>query len=197
MNRADYRLLVQNEVDDQSTTAAAVINNSIRETYQEVIDEAASYLSGPVAEEVVVTSATVTPTYTFDVITSIHYKSSDTWRELPRLSEQQYTDYLNDTGTEPQGYVLRGNTIILTGSPTSGTIRIQGVPIKNELDDDTETSLIPDRYSRVIVLGATYRFKAYEDNPAAENYFAWYSQAKQKMLQQLSAKAPVLKPSLY
>lgn len=195
--RADYRLSVQNEVDDQSTTAATVINNAIRETYQEVIEDAAPYVVGPTVEEVAVTSATVSPTTNYEEITTVHYKNSDLWDSLTPMTEKQFTDYLNDTSSEPVGYVVRGNNIILTGAPTAGTLRIQGVSIKNELDDDTETSLIPDRFSRVIVLGATYRFKAYEDNPAATEYFQWYMQARQKMMQQLTTKAPIINPTLY
>jgi len=197
-NRADYRTAVQNEVDDSSTSAISVINNAIRETYQEVAADISPYVTGDVKEEVAVTSATVTPTNSYEQITDVRYKSSSTWGFLEQVTEEEFADTeLNYTGSTPSKYMVRGNTIILNGSPTTGTLRIQGTVVKVELDDDVKVSIVPDRFSRVVILGSVYRFKAYEDNPAAENYSLWYQQAKIDMLLQLATKSPIIKPPLY
>jgi hypothetical protein len=195
--RIDYKTLVQKEVDDESAGNETLILNMIRETYQEVVAEIAPYINGFETEDVAVTSATVTPTKSWEEIKTVHYlpAGGTTWMELGRVREEDYD--INDTTTVPSKYLIRGNTIILIGSPTSGSIRIKGMEVIPELDDDAEVSIIPDRFSRVIVLGAVYRFLGYEKDPAAENYFVWYQQAKQNMLQQLTTKAPVIRPSLY
>lgn len=199
--RATYRTLIQGEVDDTSTASTTVVNNAIREGYQELISEIFPYIVGDTSEEKAVTSSTVTPVSTYSKITSIHYKSvgGTTWgKPLERITEKEYLDkFLDDTTTTPTRYLQRGNNIILVGSPTSGTLRIQGEVIFAELDDDTEVSLLPDRFSRVLVLFGIYRFKAYEDNPAANEYLSFYLDAKRTMLQQLNIKAQPIRPKLF
>jgi hypothetical protein len=198
--RATYRAKIQNEVDDTSSAAVTIINQAIQEVYSEIAQEIAPFVTGPTSEEIAVTSATVTPTYTYEEIQGVHYKSagSTNWSELERITEKDYLEnHLNDTGTEPQYYLIRDDTIVLNGAPTSGTLRVQGVKVFDELDDELTVSIIPDRYTNVLVLGCIYRFLGYEKDPASENYRAWYEIARNRMLQQLGSRAPIIKPKLY
>jgi hypothetical protein len=191
--RVTYKTEVQKEVDDTSTTNVTLINNIIRDIYQEIAIEIAPYINGEESEDVTVTSATITPTKSWQEIRKVYYKATNTWEELSRVKVLD----LNDTGTSPSEYSIRGNTIVLNGSPTSGTVRVSGIEVVAELDDDSEVSIIPDRYSRVVNLGCVARFLGYEKDPAAAEYFSWYLQAKRAMLDQLINKTEVLRPPLY
>jgi hypothetical protein len=62
---------------------------------------------------------------------------------------------------------------------------------------NSDASLIPDRYSKVVKDGAVYRFKAYEDSPAAENYRQWFYDGLRDMVLDLSNAEPIFKPKLY
>lgn len=197
MTRADYLTKVQNEVDDTSTASANVIKEAITEIYDELMEEIKPFITGEASEEISVTSATCTPTNSYEQISSVYYKESSTWTKLERVSEVEFATHLNDTQTTPEVYVVRGNTVVLNGVPTSGTLRVQGVVEITRLSTDVATSSLPDRYTRVLVLGAVYRFLGYEKDPASENYKAWYEQAKAQMLARLAAKAPTINPQLY
>jgi hypothetical protein len=45
--------------------------------------------------------------------------------------------------------------------------------------------------------GAVYRFKAYEESPAAENYRQWFYDGLRDMVLDLSNAEPIFKPKLY
>jgi hypothetical protein len=191
--RADYRGLIQKEVDDTSTTNIPLINNIIREVYQEVASE---IFVGDTYEEITVTGETITPTKTYQQIDGVHFKTDGDYYQLRRITEQDYQEHINDTPSTPLDYIVRGDTLFVPGAST-GTLRIQGVEVMEELDDDTTVSIVPARFSRVIILGGIYRFLGYEKDPAAENYRGWYEKAKRDMLQQLGVKGEVITPTLY
>ena len=165
MTRADYRLKVQNEVDDTSSGASSVINEAIREIYAEIASEISPFVTGQTSETVAVTSNVVTLSGNYMTISAVHYTESGTYDEISIVSEDELLAEINYTGTTPTKCVIRGNTIVLNGLPTTGTLRVQGITAPAEMTDDTVVSIVPDRYARVIVLGACYRFFGYEKGP--------------------------------
>lgn len=199
-NRNTYRLAIQKEVDDTSTTNVSLINNIIADIYQELASELNPLIVGEQEETVAVTSGTVTPAEIYQTISGVHYKSASStiWDKLDRITEKEYLkNHVNDTTGDPRVYLMRDDEIILTPPPTSGTLRIQGLRIVDELNDDTTTSIIPDRYSRAMILGCIARFLGYEKDPASVEYYQWYQIAKQDMLNQLQTRAEIILPSLY
>lgn len=201
--RADYRTLIQNEVDDTSTAGENVINNIIREIYQEVVRVCNPYISSDTSETATATAGTgtFTPTNTFSHIRKVLYKqaSSDDYMDLSPIGREDYFDnHINDSNGVPMYYHIDGANVVVSPPPAdAGTLMIDGSIQVDELDDDVTVSLVPDDFSRVIVLGSVGRFLAYEKDPAATEYMAMYAQAKADMLGQLATKGETVRPKLY
>lgn len=78
--------------------------------------------------------------------------------------------------------------------------------VQDELTGST-ASVIPDRFTRVLLMGAIARFKAYEGLPDANEYYklfkgSFYGQGRLdgalgEMLMELSAKQPKPRPKLF
>ena len=203
MTRYDYIVLAQKEVNDSSTSSYEVFQNIVREIYQEVVREAAPYVTGSVSETLaaIVGTSGYTPTNSYTDIQAVHYKDPNTsdYNELEQITEEDYlSNHVNDSNSTPTKWLLRGGDVVVAPPPSSaGTIRIQGVVRSNELDDDAEVSIIPDDFSRVIVLGAVYRFLAHEKDIGARDYYNWYLTAKREMIRELATRTRPIKPTLY
>lgn len=194
---ASYTLKVQQEVDDTSTSAKAVIEQRIKETYQDILLTTRKYLVSSVTTDRIATPSTAVYTPSeFEEIT-LHYKETDSdWVELKPISEREYLDrYLNDEAGTPHSYFLNDGNYQLVPAPlNAGTIKETIMPITPVL---STSSIIPERYTNVVILGATYRFKAYEDNPSTNVYKNWYEQAKHNMELDLATRTKIIQPKLY
>jgi len=194
---ASYTLKVQQEVDDTSTSAKAVIEQRLKETYQDILLTTRKYLVSSVTTDVTATAGTAVYTPSeFEEIT-LHYKETDSdWVELKPISEREYLDnYINDESGTPHSYFLNDGNYQLVPAPlNAGTIKETIMPVTAELTTD---SIIPDRFTNVMILGATYRFKAYEDNPSTNVYKNWYEQAKHDMELDLATRTKIIQPKLY
>ena len=176
---ATYTVLVQNEVDDTSTRAKNVIEQAIKDTYQEILNYTVEYLVGTTEEDV---TATIDQRYistanTYQDIKNVLYKSasSDTYNYLTRISEQDYykTEINRDSST-PLHYYVNGTKIYFNvPCIDAGTVRVSGVEVQDELSGST-VSVIPDRFTQVLVKGAVAHFKAYEGVQDAREYFKIY-----------------------
>lgn len=179
MNLATYTQLVQNEVDDTSTRAKNIIERAVKDTYQEILLFTLEYLVGTTEEDVTATADQryVTPTTSFQDIKGILYKSEDSnyYNALESINEQDYYNlYVNFDSSVPRRYYLKANSIYFDVAPQSaGTVKVVGVEVQDELEGTT-TSIIPDKHTQVIVLGAIARFKAYEGLQDAREYYKLY-----------------------
>lgn len=207
-----YRTMVQNEVGDVSARAQNVIDRALQDTYQVILLHTAKYLINPVEEDVTASTANrfVTPTNTYTEFQHILYKAvgDDNFRELKPIKEETYySHWVNSDAAEPTGYYLKGNVVYFNTTPTTaGTVRISGLEAQDELSGST-VSVIPDRFTRVLVLGAIGRFKSYEGTPDASEYLkqfkgSFWGQGRidgalGEMLMELSTKRRVIKPTFY
>jgi hypothetical protein len=189
MQIADYRTIIQARVDDTSASASTVIDRSIKATYQEILKRVGQYLLGSstTTQASVVGTADYTPT-AFMFMKDVQYKESGDYTQLKKISMEEYlANHLNDGTGTPVNYVLNGLQVRLSPTPdVAGTIRYEYIPVEDELTG-AEVSLIPDRYEDAMIMGACYRFFAYDDNPKSTEYFQWYQQALLNMVQDLSA----------
>jgi hypothetical protein len=196
---ATYTAIVQNEVDDTSTSAKVVIEQDIKEVYQEVLLQAGRYLvsSATYSTTAVAGTAQYTPTEYTDIL-SVHYKSAggSVFDKLSQISEDEFLTYhLNDTSSVPTHFYEKAGTINLVPAPSdAGTVRVQYIPVSAEL---TNVSIIPDRFTNVIKYGASYKFLAYDKDPATTDYWGFYQQALQNMILELSTKTQIIKPKIY
>jgi hypothetical protein len=60
------------------------------------------------------------------------------------------------------------------------------VPVTSELVNAVDISLIPDRFTNVVKLGASYKYFAFDDNPKAVEYKNLYEEALRNMILQLA-----------
>ncbi len=179
MNLADYTVLVQNECDDTSTRAKNVIEQAIKDTYQEILNYTVEYLVGTTEEDVTATADQryISPSNTYQDIKNVLYKSvgNSNYNVLARISEKEYYNLkVNlDSGT-PLKYYLNGSKIYFDIAPVdAGTVKINGVEVQDELTGST-VSVIPDRFTQVVVKGSVAHFKAYEGLQDAREYFKIY-----------------------
>jgi hypothetical protein len=174
-----YTALCQNEVDDTSTRAKNVIERAVKDAYQEILNFNVEYLVGTTEEDITATASQryVTPTNTYQDIKEVLYKPAggSNFDYLRRMEQREYyqIDINRETGT-PRSYYLNGNNIYFDIAPSdAGTVRVSGVEVQDELSGSTE-SIIPDRFSQVVVKGAVAHFKAYEGLQDAREYFKIY-----------------------
>lgn len=169
-----YRAFVQNEVQDFSARAQSIIDRALSDAYQEILSYTAKWLVGT-SEETQTGSTSVryvTPT-AFMQITDVQWKDAgDTdYRQLNPIEEREYLQkHVNaDTG-RPNFWYVKGSKIYFERIPdTAGTAFITYIPVQDELTGD-EVSLLPDRFTQVIVLGAIARYKAYLGLSDAREY---------------------------
>lgn len=195
-----YTDLVQVEVDDTSTSTEGLLQEFIKEIYQEIMAFAAKYLATSTTADTVVTigDATHVPTNEFYDILTVHYQqeTSDNFNLLRQTTRENYLEsHINDDDGTPTQYFIEGNTVHLIPAPIdAGTLRVTSIDIQPEL---STTSIIPDRFTRVVVLGATWRYKAWDDNPAATEYERYYKDAFKMMLDELTTKTKMVQPALF
>jgi hypothetical protein len=202
MNLESYTTLVQNETGDQSNTGKTQCEQSIKEIYQEFLREAYKWLIGSSSEDTTVTSGTAlyTPS-SFTSIVGTYYKSttSDTWCKLAPISEQEYLDYhQNDVDSTPRYYFVQGTKVQLVPAPNeAGTMRVVYMPLIPELETGV-TSLVPDRFTDVIRMGASWKKLSFDNDPRAENYLSFYMSAKRNAILELTNRQEeTLRPRLF
>lgn len=199
---SSYTTIVQNEIDDTSSGAVAIVQQYIKETYQEIIRRVGKYLVAPTIEDVTVSisDGTYTPTTIWMELIGVYYKSAGgtNFSELREISQQEYRDtYQNMTDGQPTYFVQEGLGIRIVPSPSdAGTLRTISIAVQEELTG-VVTSIIPDRYEHVVKYGASYKYKAFDDNPAAVEFERYYRLGLAEMEQELSSRTVVKKPKLF
>lgn len=202
-----YIQLIQKEVDDTSNGAAAVIGQYVTDTYAEVMRYVGQYLQSSISEEdVAVLDQTAYPTVSdASVIHQVAYKpaSSQNFRILQQISLEDYKDgYINRPAAIPVVWYLDGDTVNVAPRPNateagSGRIRKVYTPNITELTAG-QTSILPDRYTKTIVRGATAKFKAWENNlSAAALYESLFQQAIHEAVGDLSNRSRPLSPKFF
>lgn len=198
---ATYTTMVQNEVDDTSSGSITIIHQYIKETYQEIIRRVGKYLIAPTIEDTVVTisDGTYTPTTNWMELIGAYYKSAGgtNFSELREISQEEYRDtYQNMTDGQPTYFVQEGLGIRIVPSPSdAGTLRTISIAVQDELT--TQTSIIPGRFDHVIKDGASYKYKAFDDNPAATEFERFYLKGLSEMEQELATRTATMKPKLF
>lgn len=197
---ATYTTIVQNEVDDTSSGSITIIHQYIKEAYQEIIRRVGKYLIAPTIEDTVVTisDGTYTPTTNWMELIGAYYKSDGgtNFSELREISQEEYRDtYQNMTDGQPTYFVQEGLGIRIVPSPSdAGTLRTISIAVQVDVNG---TSIIPDRYDNVIKYGAAYKYKAFDDNPAATEFERFYLKGLSEMEQELASRTKVMKPKLF
>lgn len=193
---SEYTNLVAAEVDDNSSEASAVIVQALKECYQEILEQVDGFIEAISSEEI----ATVigTESYTppaFTEIYNVFYKDSGDYSELKRLDLKEFLSHLNDANGTPTGYFVDGLTVKVAPAPVAvGTLKVYYRARPAEL---TATSLIPDKYTSVIKDGAIWRYYAYDNNPAANDYLSYYQNGIRRMQQELVTISKLPRPKLF
>ena len=195
-NLTSYTTKVQADVDDRSASAQVVIQRSLQAIYQQVIQKVGRYLLGTstYTASTVAGTADYTPT-DFMQIENVAY-SDGTYKDLKEMTMKEYLDnHLNDSNGTPTHYILNGLQVKLWPTPDAiGTLRVDYVPVEAPLG--AGDSIIPDRYSNVIVIGADYMFFAYDSDPKAVDYKGLFEEALRAMTQELATRGKIPRPSL-
>lgn len=196
-----YTTIVQSEVDDTSARAQTVIERSLKDAYQEILKHVSRYLVGTDTYSVTATpgSQEYTPTAFYETVRSLWKNASETnFRTLQEISEAEAIEqHYNDANGTPQFYYRNAQNVILVPTPdNAGTLEVVLVPVQSELEGST-VSIIPDRYTNVIVLGAVARFKMYEGVSEAVDYQAKYTASLQDMKKELAAQFTPVKPKFF
>lgn len=171
----DYTKIVQDSVDDYSSRAGNVIEQQIKEKYQEILRYTAKWLVGT-SQEVLTASTSVryvTPSEFFQ-IKDVQYKTDNDYTQLTPIEEYDYLQKVNADAGTPTGWYVEGQKIYFDKIPNSaGSVLVTYIPAPEELVGTT-TSLIPSRFTDVLVTGAIAGFKAYERLPDAREYESTY-----------------------
>jgi len=195
-----YTTLVQTEIDDASTGALPLVQQYIREIYQEILRKVGKSLIASTTTDTVVTplTATYTPTTEPMEIVSVFYHNADNtdFSKLSEITEDEYLDnWINADAGTPTLYYKKGLSVSLVPAPVdAGTLRMVTIDVQPEL---TTTSIIPERYQQVVKNGATYKYKAWDDNPAATEFEGYYRRQLRDMEMELDTKSGILKPSFF
>lgn len=207
-----YRALVQNEVGDLSARAQNVIDRAVQDVYQEILSFTAKYLINSTEEDITASTSNryVTPTNTYSEFQNVLYhNATDTnfYKLKPITEDEYYARHVNSATSDPTCYYLKGNLIYFDVVPsTAGTVKVAGIKVQAELTG-AEVSLIPDRFTGVLVTGAIARFKAYEGTPDASEYQKMYkgsfwgqgriSGLLDEMIRELSVKRRIIRPKFF
>lgn len=206
-----YTEKVQREVDNFSNTAKLVIEQTIRDTYNEILSHTHSYLVGIQDTTVhIEVGYRVIDVPGFYRVEKIRFKpDGDTqYRPLEKLDHDEYMRReVSSTQKEPVRWYVTGKKIALD-VPTSipGDIYIEYYPRQSQLDGSI-ASVIPDDFTHVVLLGSIARFKAYEQLPDASEYYKQYKGsygtmgvvggALRQMMKELAASRPIGKLRLF
>jgi len=193
-----YTTMVQNEVDDTSSSAKVVIQNNIKEIYQEILRLVGQHLIGTETETLTLTVGTraYTPSDFIEIYSVHHRDGTDDWKELIEMDKEEYLsrDVNAENGT-PTKYFINGLKIELDRpSDKAGSLRVEEMVVPSIVNG---ASVIPSRFNNVVKLGACYRFFAYEKGAESENYYQWYQVALRDMMLELSTRNPQVQPTLY
>lgn len=172
----DYKQIVQDSVDDYSARAGNVIEQQIKEKYQEILRYTARWLVGTEQEILTPTSRYVTPSG-FMQIVDVQWKSTlDTdYTQLDIMDEKEYLkENVNTEAGRPSKWYLNGQKIYFDKEPEAGVALVTFIPVQAELVG-TQVSIIPDRFTDVLATGAIAGFKAYERLPDAREYESQFS----------------------
>lgn len=196
-----YSTIVQAEVDDTSSRAITVIERGLKDTYQEVLKHVAPYLVGTDTYSVTASAGTqeYTPTAFYDLVRVLWKNDTESsFNVLQEISEEEAIEkWYNSENGRPIHYYRNAQNIILVPTPdNAGTLEVVYVPVQSELEGST-VSIIPDRYTNVIVLGAIARFKMYEGVQEAVEYQAKYAASLQDMKKELATQIMPLKPTFF
>lgn len=196
-----YSTIVQAEVDDTSARAQTVIERGLKDTYQEVLKHVSRFLVGTDTYSVTASAGTqeYTPTAFYETVRALWKNASETnFRVLQEISEAEAIEqHYNEANGTPQYYYRNAQNVILVPTPdNAGTLEVVYVPVQSELEGST-VSIIPDRYTNVIILGAIARFKMYEGVSEAIEYQAKYAASLQDMKKELAAQFTPVKPKFF
>ena len=200
--RANYLAIVQAEIDDTSTGVVGLLNENISETYQDILVDTNQWIT-PFEEQTitcVVGQKAYTPTSKYTDILSVYYRNgADDWIKLEQISMKDYFAlHVNDANSDPKYFYENAGTVNIVSPPqTAGEILVFYVPLPDELTIDTSVSIIPDKYTEVVKLGASYKYLAYDKDPAAVDYNRMYVGAKDRMIEELSTTTLQEQPPLY
>lgn len=198
-NLTTYTAIVQAEVDDTSARAQTVIERSIKDTYQEILKHCGKFLVGTDTYSTTAVAGTqeYTPTAFYDIVRALWHDSGVTdFNVLKQISEEEAIEkyYNSDNGT-PSMYYQNANNVILVVTPdNAGTLEVVLVPVQDDISA-SNTSLVPDRYTNVLILGAVSRFKMYEGVSEAVDYQAKYAASLQDMKKELGSRFDIIQPS--
>jgi hypothetical protein len=201
MTISDYKTLIQNEADDTSSRASAIIERAIKDVYQEIIRYCIEGLVSTSEEDITATIGTseYTPSAFLD-IKKVLWKPTNTtnYSILPQVKDEEYYNkFINRDNSTPAYYSINGNKIRLMPTPDeAGTLKVVYWAVQPELIG-SQVSIIPDRFTNTMVLGSLARFMAYERLPDADNYKADYQQAIAEMIRELGTKGENLKINIY
>lgn len=195
-----YTNIVQAEVDDTSARAQTVIERAIKDTYQEILKHVSRYLVGTDTYSVTASAGTqeYTPTNFYETVRVLWKNATETnFRVLQEISEAEAIEqYYNDANGTPQYYYRNAQNVILVPTPdNAGTLEVVYVPVQAELT--SQTSIIPEHYTNVIILGAIARFKMYEGVSEAVDYQAKYAASLQDMKKEMAAQFTPVKPKFF
>jgi len=196
-----YTVHVQNEVDDTSSRAQSVIERGLQDVYQEILKHCSRYLIGTTTYSAVATAGSqqYTPTAFYETVRVMWHNADQTnFNELKEISETEAIEqHYNAADGSPQFYYRNANTVILVPTPNNaGTLEVVYVPVQNELTGAT-VSVVPDRYTNVVLLGGVARFKMYEGVSEAVDYQAKYAASLQDMKKELAAQFTPVKPKFF
>lgn len=198
-NLSTYSTIVQAEVDDTSARAVSVIERAIKDTYQEILKHCGRFLVGTDTYSTTAVAGTqeYTPTAFYETIKVLWHDAGDTDFNIlrPITEEEAIEKYYNADNGTPSMYYQNANNVILVVTPdNAGTLEVVLVPVQDDISA-SNTSLVPDRYTNVLILGAIARFKMYEGVPEAVEYQAKYAASLQDMKKELGTRFEMIKPS--
>lgn len=209
-----YKTTVQAEVADSSSRASTVIEEAIKQTYQEILTIAGEWLISVTEEDVTATidQRYIETTSEFQDIDRVLWLSptSSSYLSMGSISADDYYDrHINRDSGDPLHYYRTGagTRVYFDVAPaTAGTVKVVGRLVQNEISG-AEVSVIPDRFANVLILGAVARFKAYEEKEDAREYYKqyrgpYYEQGKiggalKHMLDELQTNETTVRPKLY
>lgn len=198
-NLTSYVTIVQAEVDDTSARAQTVIERAIKDTYQEILKHCGKFLIGTDTYSTTAVAGTqeYTPTAFYEVVRALWHDAGVTnFSTLKQISEEYAIDnYYNADNGAPSMYYQNGNNVILVVTPdNAGTLEVVLVPVQDDISA-SNTSLVPDRYTNVLITGAVARFKMYEGVSDAVDYQAKYAASLQDMKKELGSRFDIIQPS--
>lgn len=198
---ATYRSKVQSEVDDSSSRAQTVIDNGLADVYQEILRYIPELVGTTTNDRAATASdATYTPD-AFMKIKSLHWKSTSgtNFNILQEITQDEYliNDVNDETTENPSKYFVNGTGYQLVPAPdNAGTIRETYYAVQSELTGN-QVSVIPDRFSKVMVLGGIARFYAYMRLPDADSYRNDFLGALESMRTEIVNNSQKPQPTLY